>query len=88
MSFQEVNRGVNAPSLGPIQLNDLSINTVRFLSVEAVEKTKSGHPDLPMGAAPMVCILWMQFFKHNPANPGWLDHDGFVLSAGHGAMLI
>jgi len=70
------------------QLDQLSINTIRFLSVDAVEKANSGHPGLPMGAAPMAYVLWTRFLKHNPTNPGWADRDRFVLSAGHGSMLL
>ena len=69
-------------------LDQLSVNTIRFLSVDAVEKAESGHPGLPMGAAPMAYVLWTRFLKYNPANPGWEDRDRFVLSAGHGSMLL
>lgn len=88
MTSQEANSGVNAPSLDPTQVDGLCINTVRFLSVDAVEKANSGHPGLPMGAAPMAYVLWTRFLRHNPANPHWLDRDRFVLSAGHGSMLL
>ncbi len=88
MSVQESNRGVNASSLDPAQLDNLCINTIRFLSVDAVEKANSGHPGLPMGAAPMAYVLWTRFLRHNPANPHWFDRDRFVLSAGHGSMLL
>ncbi len=69
-------------------LDTLSINTIRFLSVDAIQKANSGHPGLPMGAAPMAYVLWTRFLKHNPANPKWFDRDRFVLSAGHGSMLL
>ena len=69
-------------------LDDLCINTLRFLSVDAVQKADSGHPGLPLGAAPMAYVLWTRFLKHHPANPAWLDRDRFVLSAGHGSMLL
>lgn len=69
-------------------LEERAINTVRFLSVDAVQKANSGHPGLPLGAAPMAYVLWNKFLKHNPANPAWADRDRFVLSAGHGSMLI
>jgi transketolase len=69
-------------------LDDLCINTLRFLSVDAVQKANSGHPGLPLGAAPMAYLLWTRFLKHNPANPHWFDRDRFVLSAGHGSMLL
>jgi transketolase len=64
------------------------INTLRFLSVDAVQKANSGHPGLPLGAAPMAYVLWTHFLKHHPANPGWADRDRFILSAGHGSMLL
>ncbi|MEM9154585.1 MAG: transketolase, partial [Cyanobacteria bacterium P01_F01_bin.33] len=64
-----------------------AINTIRFLAVDAVQKAKSGHPGLPMGAAPMAYVLWKQFLKCNPKNPKWVDRDRFILSAGHGCML-
>ncbi|NJO85336.1 MAG: transketolase [Synechococcaceae cyanobacterium RM1_1_27] len=73
---------VAAPSL-----EQLSINTIRFLAVDAVQKANSGHPGLPMGAAPMAYVLFQQFMQFNPRNPKWVDRDRFVLSAGHGCML-
>jgi len=79
---------VNASSLDPVQLDNLCINTIRFLSVDAVEKANSGHPGLPMGAAPMAYVLWTRFLKHNPEHPHWFNRDRFVLSAGHGSMLL
>src|SRR6476646_496433 len=79
---------IGETSLSPAQLDQLSINTIRFLSVDAVEKAKSGHPGLLLGAAPMAYILWTRFLQHNPANPHWFDRDRFVLSAGHGSMLL
>ena len=66
----------------------LAINCLRILSAEAVQKAKSGHPGLPMGAAPMAYTLWTKNLKHNPGNPGWDDRDRFILSAGHGSMLL
>ena len=69
-------------------LDQLCINTLRFLAVDAVQKANSGHPGMPMGAAPMAYLLWTRFLKHNPAHPGWFDRDRFVLSAGHGSMLL
>ncbi len=68
-------------------LEELCINSIRFLAVDAVEKAKSGHPGLPMGAAPMAFVLWDQFMRFNPKNPKWFNRDRFVLSAGHGSML-
>ena len=70
------------------ELDQLCINTVRFLSVDAVQKADSGHPGMPLGAAPMAYTLWTRFLKHNPKNPAWFDRDRFVLSAGHGSMLL
>ncbi|MFZ1024304.1 MAG: transketolase [Thermoplasmata archaeon] len=64
------------------------INTIRFLAVDSVEKAKSGHPGLPLGAAPMAYVLWDRFLRHNPANPQWPNRDRFVLSAGHGSALL
>lgn len=68
-------------------LEELCINSIRFLAIDAVEKAKSGHPGLPMGAAPMAYVLWDQFMRFNPKNPNWFNRDRFVLSAGHGCML-
>jgi transketolase len=67
-------------------LEQLSINSIRFLAIDAVEKAKSGHPGLPMGAAPMAYVTWKQM-NFNPKNPQWFNRDRFVLSAGHGCML-
>lgn len=68
--------------------DQLAINTIRTLSIDAVEEANSGHPGMPMGAAPMAYVLWTRFMRHNPANPNWLNRDRFVLSAGHGSMLL
>ena len=68
-------------------LQELCINSIRFLAIDAVEKAKSGHPGLPMGAAPMAYVLWDQIMRYNPKNPGWFNRDRFILSAGHGCML-
>jgi transketolase len=69
-------------------LDELCVNTIRMLAVDAVEAAKSGHPGMPMGAAPMAYVLWTRFLRHNPRNPAWPDRDRFVLSAGHGSMLL
>src|SRR5499433_363390 len=69
-------------------LDDLCINTLRFLSADAVQNANSGHPGMPMGAAAMAYVLWTRFLKHNPRDPHWFDRDRFVLSAGHGSMLL
>ncbi len=70
------------------QLDQLSVNTIRFLSIDAIQKANSGHPGLPLGAAPMAYVLWTRFLQHSPANPQWFNRDRFVLSAGHGSMLL
>lgn len=75
-----------APATESLDL--LCINTLRFLSVDAVQKAASGHPGLPLGAAPMAYVLWQHFLRHNPADPHWPDRDRFVLSAGHGSALL
>ena len=70
------------------QIDELCINTIRFLAVDAIEKAKSGHPGMVLGAAPVAYVLWDRFLKHNPSNPKWPDRDRFVLSAGHASMLL
>ena len=69
-------------------LDQLCINTLRTLAIDAVEKANSGHPGLPLGAAPMAWVLWSRHLKHDPSDPHWFDRDRFVLSAGHGSMLL
>jgi len=69
-------------------LDQLCVNTIRTLSMDAVQKANSGHPGLPMGAADMGYVLWTRFLRHNPANPSWPNRDRFVLSGGHGSMLL
>ncbi|WP_010093267.1 transketolase [Ornithinibacillus scapharcae] len=69
-------------------MEQLSINSIRTLSIDAIEKANSGHPGLPMGAAPMAYTLWTDFMNHNPKNSKWFNRDRFVLSAGHGSMLL
>ncbi|WP_033100899.1 MULTISPECIES: transketolase [Thermoactinomyces] len=69
-------------------IEQLAINTIRMLSIDQVEKANSGHPGLPMGAAPMAYELWAKHMNHNPANPNWFNRDRFVLSAGHGSALL
>ncbi len=72
-----------------LKLDELCINTIRFLAVDAIQKAKSGHPGLPLGAAPMAYMLWTRYLRrHNPGNPQWFDRDRFILSAGHGSMLL
>ena len=69
-------------------IEELSVNTIRVLSAEAIQKAKSGHPGLPLGAAPMAYELWTNHMNHNPADPEWANRDRFVLSGGHGSMLL
>ena len=69
-------------------LDQLCINTIRTLSLDAIQKANSGHPGLPLGMAPAAYILWTKFMRHNPKNPKWFNRDRFLLSAGHGSMLI
>src|SRR5262245_44468720 len=63
-------------------------NTIRVLTIDAVQAAKSGHPGLPMGTADLAHVLWTRFLRHNPANPHWFNRDRFVLSGGHGSMLL
>src|SRR5436309_4072444 len=70
------------------ELDQLCINTIRTLAIDAVQKAKSGHPGLPLGAAPMAYVLWTRFMHYNPKNPKWENRDRFLLSAGHGCMLL
>ncbi len=70
------------------KLDELSINTIRFLAVDAVQQANSGHPGMPMGAATMAYVLWTRHLRHNPRNPRWPNRDRFILSAGHGSMLL
>lgn len=69
-------------------IEQLAVNTIRTLSIDSVENANSGHPGMPMGAAPMAYKLWSRFMNHNPSNPDWFNRDRFVLSAGHGSMLL
>jgi len=70
------------------QIDSLAIASIRTLSIDAIEKANSGHPGLPMGAAPMAYTLWSRYMNHNPKNPNWFNRDRFVLSAGHGSALL
>lgn len=69
-------------------IDQVSINTIRFLAVDAIQKANSGHPGMPMGCAPIGYMLYDKYMKHNPANPNWVNRDRFILSAGHGSMLL
>lgn len=73
---------------GLSELDELCIQTIRFLSAEAVQKANSGHPGMPIGMAPAAYVLWTKYMKYNPANPKWHNRDRFVLSAGHGSVLL
>nr|WP_309506073.1 transketolase [Paenactinomyces guangxiensis] len=70
------------------KIDQLSIDTIRMLSIDQIEQANSGHPGLPMGAAPMAYTLWVNYMNHNPSNPDWFNRDRFVLSAGHGSALL
>ncbi|NLC84161.1 MAG: transketolase, partial [Ruminococcaceae bacterium] len=70
------------------ELDQLAINSIRVLSMDAVQKANSGHPGTPIGAAPMAYTLWSEVMRHNPGNPAWPNRDRFVLSVGHASMLI
>jgi transketolase len=79
----------NEPAIGAKdKLEELAVNTIRFLAVDAVEKAHSGHPGTPMGMADMAYVLWTEFLRHDPTDPHWKDRDRFVLSAGHASMLL
>jgi len=69
-------------------IHQLSINTIRCLTIDAIQKANSGHPGMPMGCAPIAYMLYTKYMKHNPENPGWVNRDRFILSAGHGSMLL
>src|SRR5262245_27433254 len=75
-------------ALGQRELDELCINTIRFLSADAVEAANSGHPGTPMGTAVLAYVLYEHFLRHSPANPQWWNRDRFVLSAGHASMLL
>ena len=77
-----------APQSKTTTIDNLSVNAIRFLSIDAVQKANSGHPGAPMGAAPMAYTLWDRYLKHNPTDPNWFNRDRFVLSAGHASMLL
>ena len=69
-------------------IDQLSVNAIKILSADAIQKANSGHPGLPLGSAPAAYTLWKDFMKFNPANPKWENRDRFILSGGHGSMLI
>jgi hypothetical protein len=70
------------------KLDQLAVNTIKFLAIDGVEKAKSGHPGLPMGAADYAFVLWNRYLRYNPKDPKWPNRDRFVLSGGHGSMLL
>ena len=80
--------GATGAAMTTVDLDSLAINTIRFLAADAVQAANSGHPGLPMGAAAMAYVLWTRHLKHDPGDPAWPDRDRFVLSAGHGSMLL
>lgn len=80
-----VSQAVAAPAISR-ELQDKCVNAIRFVAIDAVNKSKSGHPGMPMGCAPMGYVLWNETMKYNPKNPAWVNRDRFVLSAGHGSM--
>lgn len=79
-------QGIKEPT--NIDIEQHSVDTIRTLSIDAVEKAQSGHPGMPMGMADVAYVLWTKFLRHNPDNPSWVDRDRFILSAGHGSMLL
>ena len=83
---------INIPSqnatLAQAQLDELCINTIRCLAMDAVQKANSGHPGLPMGTAAMAYALWTRHLRYHPCQPNWPNRDRFILSAGHGCMLL
>jgi transketolase len=80
--------GITTNHPGSSVLDELCINTIRCLSIDGVQKAKSGHPGMPMGMAPAAYTIWTKYLKHNPRNPKWVNRDRFVLSGGHGCMLL
>src|SRR5438445_12634599 len=79
---------MSSVSTGPAQLDLLAVNTIRTLSMDAVQAANSGHPGTPMAMAPLVYCLWQEFLRYDPQNPLWPNRDRFVLSAGHASMLL
>jgi len=88
MNLPESVLSLDAGNRSGSMLDQIRINAIRVLAIDAVQKANSGHPGLPLGAAPMAYVLWTRYLQHNPANPSWPNRDRFVLSAGHGSMLL
>jgi len=88
LALSGVNRTELRIQMPKQNIDQLCINTIRTLSLDAIQKANSGHPGLPLGMAPTAYVLWTKFLKHNPKNPKWFNRDRFLLSAGHGSMLI
>ena len=86
--MNETRDGTAEPAGVSHGIDDLCINSIRMLSIDAVQKANSGHPGMPMGAATMAYVLWTRHLHHSPKNPAWPDRDRFVLSAGHASMLL
>ena len=74
--------------LNEMSIEELSINTIRTLSMDAIQKANSGHPGAPMALAPLAYVVWKRFMRHNPQNPNWINRDRFILSNGHASMLL
>ena len=88
MSVSAQTEQAQPEDLRETELAQKSIDTLRFLAVDAVQKAESGHPGMPMGTAPLAYVLWSRYLKHDPADPNWVNRDRFILSAGHGSMLL
>src|SRR5215211_1826893 len=86
MSATMTSSGVEAPHAD--RLDRACIDTIRTLTMDAVERASSGHPGMPMAMAPAAYVLYARYLKHNPRDPAWPDRDRFILSAGHGSMLL
>src|SRR5262245_60062066 len=87
-SIDQRARGANAPRQQQLATDQLCINTIRTLAVDAVQRAKSGHPGTPMAMAPVAYTLWQRFLRYDPDDPLWPNRDRFVLSAGHASMLL
>jgi len=79
---------MDSKAISKRDIDQLVINTIRFLSVDQVERAKSGHPGMPLGASHIIYLIYDRFLKFNPKNPSWVDRDRFVLSAGHASAML